>query len=598
MLELQNITKIYGKTTVLQNASYSFPNTGLICLLGESGCGKTTLMNLIAGLDTDYTGKIVVDGTSLDTLSESELCDYRKDYIGFVFQDYHLLSGYTSVENIVYPCMLKPEGTKNTVEQAEELLNQMKLAEKANEKVQNLSGGQKQRVAIARALIKEPKMLLADEPTGALDRHTSTEIMQILKEISKTKLVVVITHDRHICDYADEVIAIENGKIHLVERNAEISRERNTSMKVSPAVKINYWKVASRNFRNSILRYMLVACIFAIGVLCVLLSISSGNIVEKSIGDFEAKNVAFHNGYIKNIGDERIYDRLLSDNRVEHVYKQYKLQNLTLSMKGHKETMAEKYPMPQTKEALSYGTLPRRGKQEIALTPSLAKKFAGKINELLGEELILEYENREYALTVSGIYNAGYDDFFLSPDLEQMLYQGLEGQDYYSISYDVKAFEEIVTVSEELAKDGIQSENASEQVETMQQSFRKIQLLFLIISGMILVISMFLVLIILMKMQTARFQMVGLLYSFGFYKDMVSRMIAVENLMLAILTAAVTTILLLLARLVGEAVQKGIQLSIGEVGIAVVCAGCFILAMNVVLGRKLRNMSTADALRN
>lgn len=343
---------------------------------------------------------------------------------------------------------------------------------------------------------------------------------------------------------------------------------------------------------------MLVACIFAIGVLCVLLLISSGNIVEKSIGDFEAKNVVFHNGYIKNTGDERIYDRLLGDNRVEHVYKQYKLQNLTLSMKGHKETMAEKYPMPQTKEALSYGTLPRRGKQEIALTPSLAKKFARKINELLGEELILEYENREYALTVSGIYNAGYDDFFLSPDLEQMLYQGLEGQDYYSISYDVKAFEEIVTVSEELAKDGIQSENASEQVETMQQSFRKIQLLFLIISGMILVISMFLVLIILMKIQTACFQMVGLLYSFGFYKGMVSRIIAVENLMLAILTAAVTTILLLLARLVGEAVQKGIQLSIGEVGIAVVCAGCFILATNVVLGRKLWNMSPADALRN
>lgn len=112
MIELRNVTKIYEKTTVIQNTNYSFPNKGLVCLLGESGCGKTTLMNLIAGLDTEYTGKILVDNVELNTLSENDLCNYRKDYTGFIFQDYHLLNGYSVIENIVYPCVLKSDSSR------------------------------------------------------------------------------------------------------------------------------------------------------------------------------------------------------------------------------------------------------------------------------------------------------------------------------------------------------------------------------------------------------------------------------------------------------------------------------------------------------
>ena len=162
MIELKNVTKIYGHTTVIQNAEYSFPNKGLVCLLGESGCGKTTLMNLIAGLDSEYTGKILVDNVELNTLSENELCNYRKDYTGFIFQDYHLLNGYSVIENIVYPCVLKSENPQKDIQQAKELIQKIGLSDKEDEKVQNLSGGQKQRVAIARALIKNPKVILAD----------------------------------------------------------------------------------------------------------------------------------------------------------------------------------------------------------------------------------------------------------------------------------------------------------------------------------------------------------------------------------------------------------------------------------------------------
>ena len=597
MIELKNVTKIYGHTTVIQNAEYSFPNKGLVCLLGESGCGKTTLMNLIAGLDSEYTGKILVDNVELNTLSENELCNYRKDYTGFVFQDYHLLNGYSVIENIVYPCVLKSENPQKDIQQAKELIQKIGLSDKADEKVQNLSGGQKQRVAIARALIKNPKVILADEPTGALDRKTSTEIMEILKDISKTKLVIVITHDRHICDYADEIITIEDKKVCVQKHSDEADRTLKENMTLFPPKKVAHFKLACKNFKTVWLKYFLVSCIFSIGILCMIFSLSSGNIIEKSISDFKEKNVAFNNGYVKNDEKTDIYKRLNTDDRLENVYKQYKIDNVSLSMDTHSETMAEKYPMPKAKESMSYGTMPQNDKKEIALTPSLAKKFNSKINELIGKELILEYQSKKYVLKVSGIYNAGYDDFFVSSDIEKEFYKGLDDETYYSINYDVKDFENIVAVSDELAKEKIQSENASEQVKTMQNTFGKIQTLFMVISGMILFVAMFVVIVILIKMQSTRYKMVGLLYSFGFQKNMVSKIIVSENILLTILVAVISSLLLMGMQFIARSYHIDINLSVIEFVATILISGLVILIINAIINRKLINTRPNIALR-
>lgn len=597
MIELKNLTKIYGKTTVIQNANYTFPNKGLVCLLGESGCGKTTLMNVIAGLDTEYTGRIVVDDMELNALSENNLCNYRKDYVGFIFQDYHLLNGYTVIENIIYPCVLKSDNSKSDIQQAKELLKKIGLSDKENEKVQNLSGGQKQRVAIARALIKKPKVILADEPTGALDRKTSTEIMQILKEISKTKLVILITHDCHICDYADEIITIEDKKICIQKNVDETDRVSKEKMLLCPPKKIRHLKLAYKNFKTAFVKYFLVSCIFSIGILCMIFSLSSENIIEKSIADFKEKNVAFNNGYIKNNGNNDVYKKLTNDKRIENVYKQYKIKNVSLSMSNHSETIAEKYPMPKTKESMSYGIMPRNDKKEIALTPSLAKKFNHKINDLIGKELTLEYDSHKYFLTVSGIYNAGYDDFFVSSDIEKNFYQGLENATYYSINYDVKNFEDIVTISDELSKEKIQSENASEQVKTMQNTFSKIQTLFFVTSCMILFVAMFIIIIILVKMQSVRYKMVGLLYSFGFNRNMVSKVIIAENVLLTILVAFITSILLGGIQFIAPIYDINISLSINEFVITILISSFIILLINAVINRKLINTRPTIALK-
>ena len=598
MIELKNLTKIYEKATVIQNANHIFPDTGLICLLGESGCGKTTLMNLISGLDTDYTGKVIVNNVELHSLSENDLCNYRKDYMGFIFQDYHLLNGYTVIENIVYPCILESSDLQENTRQAKELLKNMDLSDKVNEKIQNLSGGQKQRVAIARALIKNPKIILADEPTGALDRKTSTEIMQILKKISKTKLVIVITHDHHICDYADEIITIEDKKIQIQKNANTIDGVSKKEMVLRPPKKINHFKLAYKNFKIAFIKYLLVSCIFSVGILCMMFSLSSENIIDKSIADFKEKNIAFNNGYIKNEGNKNVYEKLVDDKRIENVYKQYKIENILLSMDSHSETMTEKYPMPKTKESMAYGTMPRNDEKEIALTPSLAKKFNPKINELIGEKLNLEYNNQKYTLVVSGIYNAGYDDFFVSSNVEKEFYQHLSNDNYYSINYDVKHFEDIVTISDELAKENILSENASEQVKTMQNTFSNIQMLFFIISGMILCVAVFIIIIILIKMQSARYKLVGLLYSFGFHKDMVSKVIVIENVMLTVCVSITTSLLLIGIHFTAQIYPISISLSINEFIITILISGCLIMFINGVINRKLINIRPTVALKN
>lgn len=597
MIELRAITKRYGDTIILQNANYTFPNKGLVCLLGESGCGKTSLMRILAGLDNDYTGSVFVDQEDISTLSEDHLCDYRKDYIGFIFQDYQLLRGYSVIENAVYPCVLNNKYIQNNIDRAKDILNDLGLSDKINENVENLSGGQKQRVAIARALIKQPKIILADEPTGAVDRKTSTEIMELLKEISETKLVVVITHDHRICEYADEIITIQNKNIYIQKSFKEKECSIYEKMKLYPPKKINYFQLAYKNFSTAFFKYLLISCVFSIGILCMICSLSSGNIVKSSISNFKEKNVSLYNGYIKKDPKQDIYEKLANDNRLENVYKQYMIENVTLSMNSRVETMAEKYPMPKTKEAMSYGAMPRNNKNEISLTPSLAKKFDQNIKNVIGEQLTLQYKDQTYVLTVCGIFNAGYDDFFVSSDLEKRWYQGLDDHTYSSINYDVKNFEDIVKVSDELANANIHSENASEQVKTMQDTFSRVQTLFIVISCMILLVAICIVVIILMKMRSVRYQLVGLLYSFGFHKSMVSNIIMYEAVLLTGFIVIVSSLLFIGISFITYHYQIDFGFTILDFINTILISGGFLLVINYIINRKLINTRPNIALQ-
>lgn len=217
MIELKNIGKIYkskSKVSVeaLKNITFSLPNKGLIFILGTSGSGKTTLLNILGGLDKYSSGELIVDDKSMNKFHKKDFNSYRNAYVGFVFQDFNLLEEYNVYENIELAKNLQKQ--KVATETIDNLLERVGLAQLGKRKINELSGGQKQRVAIARALIKEPNLILADEPTGSLDSDNSRQIIELLKEISKEKLVVVVSHDIELANkYADRIIKIEDGTV-------------------------------------------------------------------------------------------------------------------------------------------------------------------------------------------------------------------------------------------------------------------------------------------------------------------------------------------------------------------------------------------------
>lgn len=217
MLEIRNVTKIYrSKTgeqvTALDNVSIAFPETGMVFILGKSGSGKSTLLNVIGGLDSYDSGEFVIMGKSSKDFGGSDFDAYRNTFIGFIFQEYNILDDFSVGANI--GLALELQGKKATNEKINGILEQVDLVNYANRKPNELSGGQKQRIAIARALVKDPQIIMADEPTGALDSNTGKQIFDTLKDLSRRKLVLIVSHDRDFAErYADRIIELADGKI-------------------------------------------------------------------------------------------------------------------------------------------------------------------------------------------------------------------------------------------------------------------------------------------------------------------------------------------------------------------------------------------------
>lgn len=217
MIELKNVKKIYHSkkaqdTTALNNLNMTIGNSGMVFIVGTSGSGKSTLLNVLGGLDGISGGEILVNGENISKFSNEEYDSFRNTYIGFVFQDFNVLEQYNVYENI--ELALKLQNKKVSREYIDELLEKLGIKNLGNRKINELSGGQKQRVAIARALIKNPRIILADEPTGNLDKESSEQIFRLLKEISKKHLVIIVSHDISAAiSYADRIIKIEDGKV-------------------------------------------------------------------------------------------------------------------------------------------------------------------------------------------------------------------------------------------------------------------------------------------------------------------------------------------------------------------------------------------------
>ncbi|MDD3191219.1 MAG: ATP-binding cassette domain-containing protein [Bacilli bacterium] len=292
MIQLENISKIYQtkevRTNALQRITIAFPSRGLVAITGASGSGKTTLLNIVGGLDRYTEGKMVLHGQDSTDFTNKDWDQYRGNEIGFIFQQYNLISHLTVYENIEIPLLLAGVKKQERKKRIATTLHQLKMSEQSNKYPHALSSGQMQRIAIARALVKNPTIILADEPTGALDSKTAREVVQILKELAKNRLVLMVTHHDPLAnEFADRVITMQDGLIikdsnPLVEKESEQPKADKIKMSLFSALKWSF-----KNTLTKIMRSLLVMLGGSIGIMGVLLVLSISNGVNKYIIDIQ-----------------------------------------------------------------------------------------------------------------------------------------------------------------------------------------------------------------------------------------------------------------------------------------------------------------------
>lgn len=330
MLRLEKITKVYEvadqKVHALREVDMEFRNSEFVSILGPSGCGKTTLLNIVGGLDRYTTGDLIINGKSTKDFKDKDWDNYRNHRVGFVFQSYNLIPHQTVLENVELALTLSGVSRKEREQRAIEVLKKVGLGDKIKNRPSQLSGGQMQRVAIARALVNDPEIILADEPTGALDSVTSVQIMELMKEISKDRLIIMVTHNPELAEkYSTRIIRLFDGQVEGdtmplsdKEREQELEKEKKENelleeqskdKKFKPKkTKMNFFTALALSFKNLLTkkgRTLLVAFAGSIGIIgiALVLAISSGfsTYISRSQEDtlstypitVEAKNIDF-----------------------------------------------------------------------------------------------------------------------------------------------------------------------------------------------------------------------------------------------------------------------------------------------------------------
>ena len=301
MLEIVDVKKDYSlkdqSVHALKGVSMIFRRSEFVSILGPSGCGKTTLLNIIGGLDRYSSGDLIIDGISTKDYKDKDWDNYRNHKVGFVFQNYNLIPHQTVLENVELALTLSGIKKKERRARAIKVLNEVGLGDKLKSKPNQLSGGQMQRVAIARALVNDPEIILADEPTGALDSKTSVQIMELLKEVSKDRLVIMVTHNPELADqYSSRIIRLLDGELiedskpytkkqaekEIEKHKKELEKQETVEFKKTEKKKsMSFWTALSLSFKNILTkkaRTILVAFAGSIGIIgiALILAISSG----------------------------------------------------------------------------------------------------------------------------------------------------------------------------------------------------------------------------------------------------------------------------------------------------------------------------------
>ncbi|MDU7251496.1 MAG: ATP-binding cassette domain-containing protein [Clostridium sp.] len=499
MISLTNVNKRFGNERILKNLSVEFTE-GLNFIIGPSGSGKSTLLKLISGMDNDFDGKLLFKGKSLKDFNKRDFNNYYYNSVGFIWQNFQLINHLSVEDNIMLVLNLSPISDNEKNKNIKLMLNKLGISHLSKTKVYELSGGQKQRVAIARALIKAPEMIIADEPTGALDAKSSKVIINVLKEISKERLVIIVTHDKSLIDKNSNCFLLKEGKLEKTNSQNVTNSPKVKDKFIHPALSLkNAMVQASKNIKGLSVKFALTA---------VMLILSSFFLLMNLSGNIQTKQDAIYNQLVEERGDNikdiyvgsntstndgkalqqdafKTYDVLKNNPGVEYIYAGLSIADQTINIgdivKDYKPQNS--YCVPTVHKLLS-GRMPAPDKMEVAVPKTLLDKFNLKADEVIGKKLNMTGQERTSRttkadvslndLTIVGVIDSTFygqqeEDFFiygLKPVNEIFKQAGLD-KSKLDARIRVKTLEDILPIVDKLQKAGLTPGGDFSQIRDM-----------------------------------------------------------------------------------------------------------------------------------
>ena len=562
MLELKNVCKKYDRE-VLKKINLKFGNKGFICLVGESGSGKTTLLNIIGGLEQPDSGKVIFNGNNIKNIDSSFYCN---QLVSFINQNYNLIDKYTVLENILLPIELRRIRSPCNVDN---ILKMLGIHSLKNKNVISLSGGEKQRVAIARCIVQNTRVILADEPTGALDSENAYSVMRILKNLSKQKLVIVVTHNIDLANsFADDIIKINDGKI--CSKLKVINKNKYFKIKCNRKIKLSFIKLvkyAIKNLNNKLLRNILTILAFTIGLLSlgIVLSIKTGfnkelDSLNKS-SFFNYPLVISKNNYVDDFSNKvenkngvnvkkgsfitnEIDDKLIS--LVNNIDKKY-INGITYYRDIDYEFKSISYVNPSNNYFyLVSGRMPEN-KNEVLIMYDEEDSISDKLYNYLdvaNNGLINNiFKVNDKELIITGIVKSN-NDYFKS--LSGILYSNdlFDNQitDIYIYANNLNSKNKI----KDLLKEYEIFDNAEEVVNLTKKMVDGISLVLILFSVISLIVSMIMIFVISYISVMERNKDIGIYKSIGFRNKDIKNLFIVENLIIGMCSFYLTMIFILL----------------------------------------------------
>ncbi|WP_318503756.1 ATP-binding cassette domain-containing protein [Bacillus sp. T3] len=590
LLELKNIKKSYKlydkeKVEVLHDLNLCFETGEFVSILGESGCGKSTLMNIIGGMDSDFEGDVIIQGASLKGMKEREIDDYRKNKIGFVFQAFNLIPHLTVLENVTVAMQMTAKSEKERNERAKEILVEVGLADQLTKKPNQLSGGQKQRVAIARALANDPEIILADEPTGALDQETSEQILTLLDKIAqKGMLIITVTHSQKVAEKSSRIVKIDDG---IIKEDINVKERYYTCSDKSEAKAKTFslsasFKLALKNMRLKASRNILVALGSSIGILSVILMLSLGSGVTKYINDEinsslnplmiditkpdkKAPTEQAHPGAavqqtllpLKENDLEKI-KKIANINSVEKVASLSRQSSVVYKEKRTELNLLSTLTKDTDKEILVAGEFPQQN--EIVLTADQAKALTNDktYKSLVGKPLmvyinVIDEQNKpiilEKELIISGIADvednnvANPNRAYVKYDTLETLYKdkGITLQPMQMNAY-ANHRDNVEKIKTKLDKMGYTTANTQKILAQVTNYLDMATFLLAGIAGISLIVSGIMILVVLYISVVERTREIGILRAIGARKKDIKRIFFSESALLGLFSGLIAIV--------------------------------------------------------